>query len=78
MKFAKTNNGFMIPVFTPSEGITIPAGAYAPIENEVLRLATDMLITLDGVDVLYEEGKEVCLIKGVTYTLSGELKAHRM
>jgi len=70
-------HGERIQVFSPRLGVSLTS-PYTSSDDEVVMLASDVTITIDGVDADYVEGSVIGLAKGVTYTLSATTAAHKM
>ena len=77
MKTIKDENGARVQVFAPITGTQLTT-TYVPTNNEVVKLATDVTITINSVAVLYLAGDIIGLKQGVTYTLSLATDVHVM
>lgn len=78
----KTNrdkNGFVIQVFTPNKGTTLElATPLNPTEDMVVKIATDVTISVGGTAVPYLAGDILGMSKGVVYSFSADTLAHVM
>ncbi len=66
-----------LQLFVPNVGVSL-VSPLTPTSDIVIKVASDVTITLDGIDVLYEANSVFGLRKGVTYTLSATTDAHTM
>lgn len=73
----RKGDGAAAQLFAPREGDTL-VSPYTPAENEIVKPATDVTVTLDGKSVLYLAGEPCGFRKGVTYILSASTDVHRM
>jgi len=67
-----------VQVFAIGEGITIPLGAFAPTNDMIVRIATDVTITVSGVAVGYVAGDVFGLYQDQDYSFSAAVSAHVM
>jgi len=66
-----------VQVFCVNSGKNI-VSPYSSSKDEVVKLAADVIITIDGISVPYLAGDVIGLYKGRTYTLSVATDIHVM
>ena len=77
MIVTKDNKGYSVQAFSIAGGVTLPT-SYTPTSNEVVCLAADVAITIDGITVTYLAGSIVGFVANATYTLGTATNAHKM
>lgn len=70
-------NGNPIQGFAPREGSSL-SGSITPTKNRLVKLASEVAISIDGKTVTYEEGYELPLSKGRTYSFGSAVDIHEM
>ena len=76
-KLNKDVNGYRVQVFAPTSGATLPT-SYVPLIDEVVKLSSDVTMTLNSVAIAYAAGSIIGLSQGITYTFSSTVYVHKM
>ena len=76
-KLNKDVNGYRVQVFAPTSGATLPT-SYVPLIDEVVKLSSNVTMTLNSVAVDYVAGSITGLSQGITYTFSSTVDVHKM
>ena len=66
-----------IVCFTPKESDTLNGVVTVNVPT-VIKLGSDVLITIDGVGIQYLSGEEICLAPNVSYTFATSTSVHKM
>jgi hypothetical protein len=77
MKLVKDNDYIPVQGFAPINGTQL-SGVYVPTTTIAIKVANNIGISIDGVEVIYSAGDGLILVKGVEYTFSDIIDVHVM
>lgn len=77
MKLEKDISDFRIQGFAPNRGVSL-SGTVVVTEPTVVKLGSDVSISIDNIPMGYSAGEGLILVPGISYIFSTSINCHIM
>ena len=77
MKLEKDISDFRLQGFAPNKGVSL-SGAVLVNETTIVKLGSNVNISIDNVSIEYLSGEGLILVPGISYTFSASVNCHIM